>query len=133
MSSGPLLWERRIVPARPARKTILSTPGAALAAWIVWRSDPAPLSLRFVTVNVAASAPELPRARTVAAVRRVRRSLNLMVGYSSFVSFAGGPGQLRGSRLGEDREVDRGRNRLARGDSDPRNEHEARVPGSHRL
>ena len=46
---------RLIVPVRPGEKPmVLATPaGPALEALIAARSDPAPLSLRFVTVKFA--------------------------------------------------------------------------------
>jgi hypothetical protein len=46
-------------------KSIVSRPGLALASRIAWRSEPAPESFVFVTVNVAA-------ARGIAAVPKRR-------------------------------------------------------------
>ena len=45
-----------MVPVRPLWKVMTSAPAAALASRIACRRLPAPESLRFVTLNVAASA-----------------------------------------------------------------------------
>jgi hypothetical protein len=46
-------------------KVMVSAPAAALVSVIAWRNDPAPLSFRFVTVNVAARAGVIPMALKV--------------------------------------------------------------------
>src|ERR1043166_4126302 len=48
-------------------KTMLSMPELLLASRMAWRNDPVPLSLLFVTVNVAASALVVVNAASVAA------------------------------------------------------------------
>ena len=59
-----------IVPLRPGAKSIVSP---LAEAWIVARSDPAPLSLVFVTVAACATAGTASNTVTPTSTRRPRR------------------------------------------------------------
>ncbi len=56
-------------PAPGIAKAIVSAPTLALASSIAWRSDPAPESFTFVTVNVAAESGRAAAVRVHAAIR----------------------------------------------------------------
>ena len=74
-------------PSQPAPDTsnsIVSSPAAPLAAVIAARSDPAPVSLVFVTVKVAAEAAVAQSPRASASSRRMGGSPRLLNGQRDY-------------------------------------------------
>src|SRR2546430_16521983 len=84
-------------PPLPMENVIVSAPGAVLASRMAWRSEPAPLSLVFVTVKVAAhalvvssAAEKQTRTSLTAKLLRDMRTLSFRgpVGRTAFILMA---------------------------------------------
>jgi len=100
--SGSALASTIVPPLVDAAKVIVSAAGLALASRIAWRSEPAPASLRVVTLNVAASAGRASqgnRPRASIANSSVAASVERMFGSIGFSCVAQACGESLTAKL----------------------------------